>query len=176
MLIAAIVAISQNGVIGVENRLPWHLPADLRHFKQLTTSHTVVMGRKTYESIGKPLPNRQNIVISRQKNYIAEGCIVVESLKNAIEIARNSDAEKVFIIGGAEIYRLALQNMSQNTSQNISLCTHIYLTYVHTTVHGDAFLEFDNTIWHEIERKHIEADEKNIFAMDFITLEKVQII
>ncbi len=169
MLIAAIVAISQNGVIGVENCLPWHLPADLRHFKQLTTSHTVVMGRKTYESIGKPLPNRQNIVISRQKNYIADGCIVVESLENAIEIARKSDAEKVFIIGGAEIYRLALQNTSQNTS----LCTHIYLTYVHTTVHGDAFLEFDNTVWHETERKHVEADEKNIFAMDFVTLENV---
>ncbi len=163
MLIAAIVAISQNGVIGVENRLPWHLPADLRHFKQLTTSHTVVMGRKTYESIGKPLPNRQNIVISRQKNYVAEGCIVVESLEDAIEVARNSETKKVFIIGGAEIYRLALQNTS--------LCTHIYLTYVHITVHGDAFLKFDNKIWHETEKKHIEADEKNIFAMDFITLE-----
>ena len=75
---------------------------------------------------------------------------------------------RYFIIGGAEIYRLALQNMSQNTSQNTSLCTHIYLTCVHTTVHGDAFLEFDNKIWQETERKHVEADEKNVFAMDFV--------
>ena len=165
MHIAIIVAVSQNGIIGVENQLPWHLPADLRHFKQLTTSHTVIMGRKTYESIGKALPNRQNIIISRQENYLAEGCMVVDSLEKAITLAKNSHAEWAFIIGGAEIYRLALENPT--------LCTHLYVTYVYTTLEkGDAFFTVAIDKWHETHKEHIAADAKNIFAMDFVTFER----
>jgi dihydrofolate reductase len=161
MQIAAIVAISQNGVIGIENRLPWHLPADLRHFKQLTSLNTIIMGRKTYESIGKPLPNRQNIIVSRQENYFVEGCIVVSSIEKAIEFAKNEKTEKVFFIGGAEIYKLALP-----------ICTHLYLTYVHTNVIGDAFLTINTSDWHEIDRIYYQADEKNNFDMEFVSYSK----
>jgi dihydrofolate reductase len=162
MQISAIVAISENGVIGFENRLPWHLPADLRYFKKLTNSHTIIMGRKTYESIGKPLPNRQNIVISRQINYVAEGCHVVSSVEEAIKVAKTLTMEQIFFIGGAEIYKLALP-----------LCTHLYVTYVHTTVNGDAFLAIDKTIWKELNREYLKADDKNIFDMEFVCYEKL---
>jgi dihydrofolate reductase len=161
MEIAIVVAVTQNGVIGFENRLPWHLPADLRHFKQLTTNHTVVMGRKTFESIGKPLPNRQNIVISRQTNFHAEGCLVFTNLIDALQLAKNQQAEKVFVIGGAEIYQIALP-----------FCTHLYMTHIHATIQGDAFFELDKKTWHEITKEHREADEKNEYVMDFVKYKK----
>jgi len=162
MTIAAIVAISKNGVIGIENRLPWHLPEDLRFFKDLTTSHTIIMGRKTHQSIGRALPNRKNIVITRQKEYTAQGCQIAISLENAIEIAIQQAAEKVFIIGGAEIYKLALQN----------ICQFLFVTFVDTEVQGDAFLTIDTKVWKETNRRHFEKNEKNAFSMDFVTFER----
>lgn len=162
MEIAAIVAVSQNGVIGVDNKLPWHLPADLKHFKQLTTNHTVIMGRKTYESIGKPLPNRKNIVISRQKEYKATGCEMVSSIQEALELAKTLQTEKAFIIGGAEIYQLALP-----------FCTHLYLTQVHTEImNGDAFFSVDKNQWQITATIEHPIDEKNSFFMNFNTYKR----
>ena len=119
-----IVATSENGVIGVDNKLPWYLPEDLKRFKKLTENNVVIMGRKTYESIGKPLPNRFNIVISRNKDLTIPGCLVVNSLEKALYKA-GSD-KKVFIIGGGEIYRQSLEYVDK-----------IYLTKVHINVEGD---------------------------------------
>jgi dihydrofolate reductase len=130
MTIAIIVAVSKNGVIGIDNHLPWHLPEDLKFFKNLTTSHTIIMGRKTHQSISKPLPNRKNIVITRQKEYTAHGCEIATSLENAIEIAKQKHSEKVFIIGGAEIYKLALQNT----------CQVLFVTFVDTEVVRNYYL------------------------------------
>jgi dihydrofolate reductase len=163
MEIAAIVAVSQNGVIGVDNKLPWHLPADLKYFKQLTTNHTIIMGRKTYESIGKPLPNRKNIVISRQEEYKVTGCDVVGNIQEALTLAKTFQTEKVFIIGGAEIYKLALP-----------FCTHLYITYVHTEIlNGDAFFAIENNEWLEMTVKRHEIDEKNSLVMDFASYKRI---
>src|SRR5437879_4536686 len=103
-MIALVVAMAENRVIGKDNKLIWHLPADLKYFKQLTSGHPIIMGRKTYESIGKPLPNRTNIVITRQADFKAEGCMVANSLGDALMLAQQLDAD-VFVIGGAEIYK-----------------------------------------------------------------------
>src|ERR1700730_5600347 len=107
-VISAIVAMSENRVIGQNNQLPWHLPADLKHFKELTTGHPIIMGRKTYASIGKPLPNRTNIVITRDEQFKAPGCVLVHSLAAAIKAAAQEDTEEMFIIGGADIFRQSL--------------------------------------------------------------------
>src|SRR6188472_2703937 len=116
-ILSAIVAMAENRVIGKNNQLPWHLPADLKHFKTITTGHPILMGRKTHESIGKPLPNRQNIILTRDSNYVAAGCTVVTSVKAALQKA---ESPEVFIIGGAEIYRQLLPQVQR-----------LYLTIVH---------------------------------------------
>src|SRR5471030_811486 len=118
MTVTIVVAISENHAIGKDNKLLWYLPNDLKHFKEITTGHTVIMGRKTYDSIGKPLPNRRNIVITRQADLRIQGCELVHSLQQAIDVCKNDDT--IFIIGGAEIYR-----------QAILLCDTIYLTRVY---------------------------------------------
>ena len=153
-----LVAVAQNGAIGKDNQLLWPLPEDLKRFKRLTTGHVVVMGRKTYESIGKPLPNRVNVVVSRNPNFRAEGCQVVSSLEEALTVADN---RTVFLIGGAELYRLGLP-----------LCDRIELTEVHTAPEGDTFFEFDRTHWKEISREPHPADERHAYAFDFVTLVK----
>src|ERR1700749_3703820 len=117
MIVSIVVAISQNHVIGKDNKLLWYLPNDLKHFKDITTGHTVIMGRKTYESVGKPLPNRRNIIITRQ-NITIEGCEVVSSIEEAIKLCQTE--QEVFIVGGAEIYK-----------QSLPLVNRIYLTIVH---------------------------------------------
>ena len=160
MKISLICAVSQNGVIGRDNRLPWHLPADLAHFKRLTTGHHILMGRKTYESIGKPLPNRTNIVITRQADFQAGGCLVANSLEEALGLCVNN--EELFIIGGAEIYRQALP-----------IANKIYLTYIRHNFEGDTFLfEIDSSVWSEASREDFGPDGKNKYSYSFITYKK----
>ncbi len=159
MLISLVVAVAENNVIGKNNQLIWHLPADLKHFKKLTTGHTVFMGRKTHDSIGKPLPNRRNIVISRSVDQI-EGCEVAVSLEDALKLT--SAENEVFIIGGAEIYKLALP-----------LANRIYLTQIHQSFDGDTFFpELDLQQWRETQREDFSPDEKNRLSYSFITLDR----
>lgn len=160
MTISIIVAISQNHAIGKNNQLLWHLPADLKHFKDITSGHTIIMGRKTFDSVGKPLPNRRNIVVTRQPITIP-GCEVVNSIEAALELCRAE--EEVFIGGGAEIYKQAM-----------SLTDRIYLTIVHRHFDADTFFpEIDKSEWKEVSREDHQPDLKNPIAYSFITLERV---
>ena len=152
---------AENRVIGRANRLPWRLPADLRRFKSVTMGKPVIMGRKTYESIGKPLPRRSNIVVTRDPDYRAPGCQVVHSLEQALE-AGAGHAE-VMVIGGAELYRQALGRAQR-----------IYLTLVRAEVEGDAlFPDIEPQQWRELERESHRADERNQYDYDFVTLQRV---
>ena len=156
-----IVAVAENGVIGQDNALPWHLPNDLRHFKQLTTGHPVVMGRRTFESIGKPLPGRPNVVVTRQADWRAAGVEVAHSVPNALALAATLGAD-VFIIGGAEIYRQALPAADA-----------IYLTEVHHAVAGDAtFPTLPPTDWREETRERHAPDARHAFAYSFVLLRR----
>jgi dihydrofolate reductase len=150
-----IVAAAENGAIGKDNQLLWHLPDDLRLFKRLTTGHAIVMGRKTYESIGRPLPNRESVILTRQTGYDLPGATVVATLEEAL-----AGREDVFVIGGAEIYRLALP-----------VTDRIYLTEVHTRIEGDAFFEIPAG-WKEVSREHHPADEKHAYSFDFVVLDR----
>lgn len=163
MKISIIVACSSNQVIGVDNQLPWHLPADLAYFKKLTTGHPILMGRKTYESIGRPLPNRKNIVITRNKNFSGESLFVFHSLDEAIQDCRDNHYPEIFIIGGDNIYQ-----------QSLDVSNKIYLTRVHTLItEGTAFFpELDPTTWTKISSEKHVADEKNQFDYDFEVYEK----
>ncbi|HEY8887625.1 MAG TPA: dihydrofolate reductase [Gallionella sp.] len=139
--VSLIVAMAKNHVIGVNNTLPWRLPADLKHFKTLTMGHHIVMGRKTYESIGKPLPGRTSVVVTRNAGYSVPGVIVVNSLPAAISAC--GDDDEIFVIGGAELYL-----------QAIALADRIYLTEIDLDIHGDAhFPEFNRDEWHEVSRE-----------------------
>ena len=162
-IISAIVAMSENRVIGRNNQLPWHLPADLKHFKAITTGHPILMGRKTYESIGKPLPNRTNFVITRDASFQAPGCIVVTSLEAALQQAAELQAKELFIIGGAQIYQQAMPIIQR-----------LYLTIVHQQFEGDAFFpEFDaQKQWKLREETRHDADERNACAMSFQMYER----
>lgn len=155
-----LVAAAQNNAIGKDNRLLWHLPADLKHFKQLSLGHTVIMGRKTYDSIGKPLPNRRNIVVTRQSNLHIPGCEVVHSLQHALDACRNNG--EIFIIGGGDIYRQAMD-----------ICDTIFITRVHHPFEADAYFPaIDLDIWVEKEREDHPADEKHDFAYSFMVYVK----
>jgi dihydrofolate reductase len=159
-MISIIAAMAENRVIGINNTLPWRLPADLRHFRQLTTGHHVIMGRRNYESIGSPLPDRTNIIVTRNPSYQAPGCQVKHSLVDALQNTQNDP--EVFIIGGAEIYRQAIGDADR-----------IYLTLVHAEISGDTFFpELDARKWHEISRTRHEADEKNPYAYSFVTYDR----
>ena len=161
MIISSIVAVSENNVIGKDNSLIWHLPADMKFFKEKTTGHCVITGRKNYESIPekfRPLPNRINIVITRQKEYIAPGAIVVGSLEEAFEKASQTGNDEVFIIGGAEIYK-----------QSMHLTDKLYVTKIHHNFEGDAFFpEIDPKHWTEIAHIDFNSDEKNNYNYSFI--------
>ena len=156
--LSIIVAMSSNRVIGVNNSLPWHLSEDLKHFKTLTTGHTIIMGRKTYESIGKPLPNRRNIVISRNLNAFYGGVEVVHSLEDAFSTSSND--EEVFIIGGSNIYE-----------QSLHLVDHLYITEIKKAFEGDAFFpEIDKSLWTESAREtHTSSDG---LEFSFVSLQK----
>lgn len=160
MTISIIVAIAQNNVIGNNNQLIWHIPGDLKRFKSITMGHTVVMGRKTFESIGKPLPGRKNVVISRQDNFKPEGCLIYKSLDEALEFLKTEN--EVFIIGGGEIYRLAMP-----------LTHKIYLTKIHKDFPGDTlFPEIPLEDWEITYEETISEDEKVNFSYSYINLER----
>ncbi len=159
MIISFVVAIAENNAIGKDNGLLWHLPTDLKHFKQITNGHTIIMGRKTFDSMGKPLPNRRNIVITRNADLKIEGAEVTTSLDDALALCKTE--EEVFIIGGAEIYKEALDKTDR-----------IYLTTVHQRFEGDAYFpELDRNKWVETAREEHQPDEKNNIAFTFSTLE-----
>jgi dihydrofolate reductase len=164
--LSMIVATAQNRVIGRDNALPWYLPNDLKYFKQTTLGKPVIMGRKTYESIGKPLPGRTNIVITRQTDYLPEGVKVVHSVAEARDLAESvcliDGQEEAMIMGGAEIYTLALPDADR-----------LYLTEVHADVDGDAYFpEYDKTEWQEISREDFSAEGPNPYNYSFVVYDK----
>ena len=159
-LISLIVAMAQNGVIGHENSLPWRLPEDLKRFRSFTLGKPILMGRKTFESIGRPLPGRTNLVLTRDRSWSAAGVVVVHSVEEAL--ARAGSSNELVAIGGAEIYRLLLP-----------FARRIYLTHVHADVPGDiTFPEFDSTQWADVECSSQPADEEHAYALTFMTLER----
>lgn len=148
--------------IGKENQLLWHLPKDLKHFKNLTSGHPVIMGRKTYQSIGKPLPNRTNIVVSGKKDWFEEGILIVGSIKEAIKFAKKID-EDVFIIGGGTLYE-----------QTLNLADRLEITVVDASLDADTFFpEINSGIWKKTREDCFEKDEKNGYDFCFQTFEKV---
>lgn len=165
MLISLIAAVARNGVIGKDNTLPWHLPSDLAYFRRTTIGHHVIMGRKTFEEfgIGKPLPKRTNVVITRHLNRPISGCYLVGSLNDAFDFARNNGETEAFVIGGGQIYQLALP-----------LAQRIYLTYIEAEPDGDTFFPIiDPKEWREIKREEHPADERNPYEYAFAVLERV---
>ncbi len=165
MIISLIAALAQNRVIGRNNDLPWSLPDDMKYFMQTTKGHHVVMGRKNYDSIPtkfKPLPNRTNIVVTRQTNFMAPNCVVVNSLTAAVDLAKKNKEEELFIIGGAEIYKLSM-----------AIATKLYLTEIKTEIEGDThFPKVDKSNWIEISRQRHTADERHIYAFDFVVYKR----
>lgn len=162
MTISIIVAMDKKGVIGLEGDLPWHLSADLKHFKAITMGKPLIMGRKTHESIGRPLPGRMNIILTKSQEFKTEGCTVVHSLEEALLAA--GDVEEVMIMGGSGIYE-----------QSLDLANRLYITEVHADVSGDAYFpKFDRGDWLEIERVDYSADDKNEFDFSFVVMERKQ--
>lgn len=161
-MIALIAAMADNRVIGHSNCIPWCLPKDLKHFQQVTTGHPIIMGRKTYDSIGHPLPKRHNIVITRQVGMNIAGCDVVGSLEEALALAKEDASEQINVIGGGDIYRQALP-----------LADRMYLTIVHGTFEGDTFFpEFSEDEWEVTAREDHEADTENPYPYTFLTYDR----
>ena len=159
-LLSLIVAMAQNGVIGRGNALPWRLPEDLRRFREATLGKPILMGRKTFESIGRPLPGRANLVLTRDRDWRAAGAIAVHSVEEALRQTRTCD--ELVAIGGAEIYRLLLP-----------LARRIYLTHVHADVPGDTYFPaFDTAQWDDVELHTHPADERHAYPLTFVTLER----
>jgi len=159
-----VVAMGEKNEIGADNKLLWHLPKDLKHFKDLTSDHPIIMGRKTYESIGKPLPNRTNIVISRKKNWFQEGILIVGSIKEAVKFAKKID-ENVFIIGGGNIY-----------GQTMEIADRLEVTLVKAQLEADTFFpKIDPKIWKLTGEIHHEKDEKHDYNFTFQTYERFEI-
>jgi dihydrofolate reductase len=162
--ITLVVAVAENGVIGAEGGMPWHLPADLKHFKQLTMGKPVVMGRLTWESIGKPLPGRLNLVLTRDPQWRAEGATRVRSLDEALRLAKDAGSTELMVIGGAYVYREALP-----------LARRIHLTRVRAEPWGDTlFPELDPGDWQETARHEHLSDERNASDLTFVTLERAR--
>lgn len=164
MILSAMVAAAENNAIGKNNDLLWSLPKDMKFFKETTSGHAVIMGRKTLESFRRPLPNRENIVITRQDDYHPEGVHVVNSIDKAIELAKTLEDEECFVLGGGEIYKQALH-----------LCDRVYLTRVHTEF-PDAetfFPELKMNEWRESHREEVAADERHAYNFTFLTYDRV---
>lgn len=165
MIISMIAAMSRNRVIGKNNDLPWHLPDDFKFFKEKTKGHHVIMGRKNYESLPpkfRPLPERTNIVLTRNSLFKAKETIILSTLSDALEVAKKNNEKEAFIIGGGEIYLLGLEYAHR-----------IYLTEIAAEISGDTFFPALNPeIWHEVERIHHSDDANHQFAFDFVTYEK----
>lgn len=162
MIVSIIVATDRNRLIGRDNELPWHLPADLKHFRAITMGKPIVMGRRTHESIGKPLPGRSNIVITRDRSYQAPGCTVVHSVEAALAAAEH--AEEIMVIGGARLYE-----------QLLPWAHRIYLTRIDHEFEGDSwFPEWQHGQWQEVERQDYAPDERNPYHYSFLILERQQ--
>lgn len=159
-LVTIIVAYGKNRVIGSKNKLPWHLPADLKHFKEITIGHSIVMGRKTYESIGRPLPDRQNIIVTRQKEPEILGCTIAGSVEDAVDKAR---PPLVFIIGGGEIFR-----------QSLEIADVVLATEIEHEFEGDVLFPELSNQWTEIYRETFKPDDKNPYAYSFVTYNKTR--
>lgn len=160
-MISIIVAAAQNGVIGKNNELPWHIPEDLKRFKAITTGHPVIMGRRTFESLGRPLPNRTNVVITRNRDYRADGVLVAGSLREAVALFPAD--EEVFIIGGGEIYRQAMEFADK-----------IYLTLVRHPFEGDCYFPaIDESIWRVTLCQIHSQGEKFPYPFEFINYDRV---
>lgn len=161
MKISLIVAMDKQRLIGRQNQLPWRLPADLKYFKNVTLGKPVLMGRKTYESLGKPLPGRQNIIITHNTNFIAEGCEIAHSLEAAFDLCK--DADEIMVIGGAQLYQAALPYAQR-----------LYITWVHGDFKGDTFFPaWSPDEWNEISRESHDIDDKNLFPYTFVILERL---
>ncbi|MDQ0245514.1 dihydrofolate reductase [Bacillus fengqiuensis] len=160
-MISFLVAMDQNRVIGKDNKLPWHLPADLKYFKELTMGHPIVMGRKTYESIGRPLPGRENIVITRDKDYTAEGCTVIHSISEVKELEEKRNDE-LFVIGGAEIFE-----------QTFSIADRLYITMIEAVFEGDTYFpDFNEDEWVVVSKEKGVKDERNVYEHYFLVYER----
>lgn len=163
MILSAIVAIGANNVIGKDNELPWYLPADLKYFKKMTMGHPVIMGRKSYESIGRPLPKRTNIVLTLDPYYISSGILVAHSLGEAISLAEELENDEVFIIGGATIYEMSLPHLDR-----------LYVTEVHKEFEGDTFFpDWNKDEWKLVTEEHHPSDDANNFDYSFKIYERI---
>lgn len=161
-MVTIIAAIAKNNALGKNNQLIWHLPADLKRFKQVTSGHHVIMGRKTFESLGKPLPNRTTIIITRNKNFTAKGCIVVNSLTEAL-VEANKDSNP-FILGGAQIYAQAME-----------VADILDLTFIHHEFEADAYFpKIDKSSWKETSRIDFTADDKNKYDYSFVSYKRIK--
>ncbi len=164
--VSAIVAVAENGVVGRDNTLPWHLPEDLKYFKRVTLGKPIVMGRKTFQSIGRPLPGRRNIVVSRDPGFAPEGVETALSLAAALALAagREGEVEEVMVIGGAQIYREAMSQVNR-----------LYVTEVHAELEGDAYFpEIDWSDWREESRERHEACDLNPYPYSFVVYSRVE--
>lgn len=160
-----IAAASTNNIIGLDNKLVWDIPRDLKRFKDLTQGHSVIMGRKTFESLPKPLPNRTNIVVTRQAGYFSKGCITVNSVEDGLKIAQQNGEKEPFIIGGGQIYKIALER---------DLVDKIYLTKVHCDFKGDTFFPELGTNWQETQRIDCTKDKNHAYNYSFLTFKKIK--
>lgn len=164
MKISLIAAMTKNRVIGKDNDLPWKLPDDMKYFQQTTKGHVVIMGRKNYDSLPpsfKPLPNRTNVILTRQQGYQADDCEVFGNLKEALEFAKSQGEEEVFVIGGGQVYKEAIAKGDR-----------IYLTEIHTEIEGDVYFPEMDASWTEVSRAHHLADDRHKYAFDFVVYEK----
>ncbi len=170
MKLAMIVAMANNNVIGLNNDMPWHLPADLQWFKKTTLGSPIIMGRKTYESIGRPLPGRLNIILSRDKKLNIDGCTVVNSLEDAITTAEEANnasdnpKDEIFITGGAHLYNKFLEQADT-----------LYLTKIDADLEGDTFFpDYTQYSWQETQRIESPVDDKNPYSLTFLKLERLK--
>jgi dihydrofolate reductase len=163
MLISAIVATAKNGVIGKDNEIPWYLPADFAYFKRVTLNHHIIMGRNCYDSIGRPLPKRTNIIVTRNPFFIASGCITVHSIAEGLQMAKQNEETEVFIIGGGEIYK-----------QTMAILDKIYLTEVDLETEGDVFFpDLEANEWKIVSEEHHPKDDKNEWDFTFKIYERI---
>lgn len=162
-MVTIIAAIAENNALGKNNDLIWYLPADLQRFKKVTSGYPIIMGRNTFESIGKPLPNRTTVIVTRNKEYTQKKCLIANSLEKAIRLVEKS--EKIFIIGGAQIYKEAMEKQ---------LADQLDITLVHDTFEADVYFpEIDTNIWQEVSRENHNPDEKNKHNYSFVTYKKL---
>jgi dihydrofolate reductase len=163
MKISQIVAVSSNNAIGKNNALIWKLSSDLQYFKKITSGHHILLGRKNYESIGRALPNRVSLIVTRNQNFEAKDCYTFTDIESSIAFAEKAGEEELFIIGGGQIY-----------DQTLPLCTTIYLTEVHHTFEADCFYQpLNEKEWEEVSRENHEADEKNEYAYSFVVYKRI---